>query len=516
MAARFWVGASGNWSDTAHWSTTSGGSGGSAVPTSADDVTLGALSGTAATCTIDAAANANTITINKTDIILLHNAGSTVVGTVTLTSGTLNTNGQTCLWMGLKIYSSPSTSLTLGNSSITYTGTSGGSLRFFGATSPTFTANTAILTFGVYSTGIDFPGNTSINMNGTSLVFSATVGVHYIGSNSGTGTLTFANITLVGGAGKSAGLNIGVPNLICTGTFSIGGNTTQGVNRLLVAVGGSASVAPGTQKTITAAAVVITGDVAFMDINIVYSGAASWTNAGSAWVEDCGGNGAVVLANATPSVPQTATGTASFTWSTHAWSGAGGVNHAPPLAQDDVFIPNAFAAGRTITSDMPRIGRSVTCTCTGSPTLSWSVAPTLYGGLALASGMVLSGSGTITFNGRTGTNSIACNGVALSGPVRINFSNTWTVFDLECTTARTITLPANGTQTVTGNILKTTGATGQLISFVSSTPGTATTIQYNGFAAPVMSKYALSADVVMNSPRVQLPIQVGNLGGIGI
>ena len=36
MANRYWVGNGGNWSDTAHWSTTSGGSGGASVPTSTD------------------------------------------------------------------------------------------------------------------------------------------------------------------------------------------------------------------------------------------------------------------------------------------------------------------------------------------------------------------------------------------------------------------------------------------------------------------------------------------------
>lgn len=38
MANRYWVGDSGNWSDTAHWSTISGGSSGASVPTFEDDV----------------------------------------------------------------------------------------------------------------------------------------------------------------------------------------------------------------------------------------------------------------------------------------------------------------------------------------------------------------------------------------------------------------------------------------------------------------------------------------------
>lgn len=47
MAARFWVGGSGIWdaSNTANWSTTSGGAGGASVPTSSDYVTINSLSG---------------------------------------------------------------------------------------------------------------------------------------------------------------------------------------------------------------------------------------------------------------------------------------------------------------------------------------------------------------------------------------------------------------------------------------------------------------------------------------
>lgn len=38
MANRYWVGGTGNWTDTGHWSTTSNGTPGASVPTSSDDV----------------------------------------------------------------------------------------------------------------------------------------------------------------------------------------------------------------------------------------------------------------------------------------------------------------------------------------------------------------------------------------------------------------------------------------------------------------------------------------------
>lgn len=44
MALRYWVGNSGNWSDTSHWSTSSGGASGASVPTISDDVIFDANS----------------------------------------------------------------------------------------------------------------------------------------------------------------------------------------------------------------------------------------------------------------------------------------------------------------------------------------------------------------------------------------------------------------------------------------------------------------------------------------
>lgn len=38
MASRYWIGGDGNWTDTAHWSTSSGGAGGASAPTLSDDV----------------------------------------------------------------------------------------------------------------------------------------------------------------------------------------------------------------------------------------------------------------------------------------------------------------------------------------------------------------------------------------------------------------------------------------------------------------------------------------------
>lgn len=52
MANRFWVGGTGNWSDTDHWSTESGGSNGADTPTSSDNVFIDSNSGFGAGGTI--------------------------------------------------------------------------------------------------------------------------------------------------------------------------------------------------------------------------------------------------------------------------------------------------------------------------------------------------------------------------------------------------------------------------------------------------------------------------------
>src|SRR6266576_1682339 len=59
MANKYWIGGNGNWSSTAHWSLSSGGSGGAAVPSSSDDVFLDAnsFSGAGQTLTLDVDGN---------------------------------------------------------------------------------------------------------------------------------------------------------------------------------------------------------------------------------------------------------------------------------------------------------------------------------------------------------------------------------------------------------------------------------------------------------------------------
>ena len=65
-ANRYWVGGTGNWNSTAHWSTTSGGASGASIPTSADNVFFDANSFSAGGQTVTINVNANCLNIDFT------------------------------------------------------------------------------------------------------------------------------------------------------------------------------------------------------------------------------------------------------------------------------------------------------------------------------------------------------------------------------------------------------------------------------------------------------------------
>jgi len=86
IASRYWVGGSGNWSDTAHWSETSGGSGGASVPTNTDDAIVDANSGSAAfTITLNVDVSIRSFSCSNSNCTL--SAGSR---TITMNNGNWN------------------------------------------------------------------------------------------------------------------------------------------------------------------------------------------------------------------------------------------------------------------------------------------------------------------------------------------------------------------------------------------------------------------------------------------
>lgn len=330
---------------------------------------------------------------------------------VTLTAGTLTTGALTHTW---------------GNFT-----TTGAVTRALNLTGTTINGLNVVQPWTAVASGLTFTSTSSTlnvsNVGGTFTSGGLSYGTVNLTTISGlvalTGGGTFVNVSAMG-SGKLGQFRL-ASDFTVTGILTLGGASTQGVNRLSMF-----ALVPGTTRTITmtGAAVVINGDVDFTDITI--SGSPSWTNAGSAFVGDATGNNSLITTNATVAATQTATGTASFTWSTHGWT------TRVPLPQDDVVINNAFVAGRTITADMPRLGKSIDCSgATGSPIFLTSTAIFSFGSLAFSLGMTCTGTNAWTLAGR-GSYNITSAGVSIVNPITIsNIGGTTTLIDAFATTA---------------------------------------------------------------------------------
>lgn len=382
MASRFWVGGTGNWdaATTTHWASTSGGAGGASVPTNVDAVTFDSNSGASAVVTITAPASAASIAIGTTFTgTLLCSSTLNVLGAMTHSGGTLNTNGQTMVWGSFAGNTAGARTLTLGASSITVTSTGTcWTLRF---SNLTMTANTATITCSGTATTCQISATTGGNYNGTSFAFTGSGTCLVV--TSGSGTTTIANLTRTGTAIATDGVSF-QNNLTATGTLAINGNST--INRLLVSAGTATSkVDTGTPITLTANGTLSISNADFQDI--IGAGSASWNLASiTGGSGDCGGNTAITFTTAA---------TQTFAGGTKNWSDVTAWSSRVPLPQDDV----AIATSGTITPDMPRMGRTIDFTgCTGTfATASGTSVCTFYGSLIFGSGMTVSGSGVVSY-----------------------------------------------------------------------------------------------------------------------
>lgn len=187
MADRYWVGGSASWDGTAgsKWALTSGGTGGEAIPTSADDVYLDAASGTV-TVTV-AAGNTGCLSLNLTgftgtfagtaalavsgDLTVDNTIASfTYTGTITLNSTTLLQNITTD---GVAL-TCPVTRSGAGGSCKLIDNFTTGVLRTFTLTDGDLDLNGKVLSVGLFSSS---NGNTrSITPNGGSITLTGNAG----------------------------------------------------------------------------------------------------------------------------------------------------------------------------------------------------------------------------------------------------------------------------------------------------------------------------------------------------
>jgi len=207
MADRYWVGGTANWDATVgtKWATTSGGAGGAAVPTSADDVFFDGGSG-AVTCTITATSNAKSVTCTGFTGTIAGTSALTIAGGLTLVTGmtwsytgSLTFSATGTLTSAGKTFASitkitAATTLTLADT-LTSTGTitlSNGTLDLnsqtvSAAAFSSAVSNTRTLAFG--ASGV-------LNVTGTGTVFTTATGGNLF-TSSGSKTV---NVTSTGGA----------------------------------------------------------------------------------------------------------------------------------------------------------------------------------------------------------------------------------------------------------------------------------------------------------------------------
>lgn len=517
-ASRFWVGGTGamDGSTTTNIAATSGGAGGASYPTSSDDMTFDALSNaTAYTVTYSGTNNCLNLTLGAPLVGALTWAGSTAIGVFgnfSVASGTTRT------YTGTITFSATSTGKTITMNtvvlagSVTFNGSGGGwtlqdtfdiGTGTLTLTNGTLDTNGVTVTCGVAASGLGgftsaagtstltlgastFNINNScsfiqvdnLNANTSSIVYNTqnnnafngggktfnnvTINGAATQQNLG-GTNTFANLTLTGSAVKTHQFMM-TNNQTVTTLLTIAGNSVT--NRVLVLSG-----LVGTASTITAANATVS-NADFMDIT--GAGAFGWNLSGiSGNSGDCGGNSGITF---TTPADQHFTNTSGGTWST-----SGNWTSRVPLPQDNVFFDLTFTTSRTVTADMPRMGANISwASAAWTTSLTWTSTITMatYGTVALITGLSITGSGTLDFRGRTAVSltsfsvSIAWL-VRMSGPggtlslgdallttsqLRIEYGNfnasnnnvTCTLFNNGSTSqTRTITM-GSGTWTITG------------------------------------------------------------------
>jgi len=344
-ASRYWVGGTGNWSDTAHWSDTSGGTTVVAVPTSSDNVIFDVNSASANyTVTVNAASNCADMTWSNPSSGKPTLAGGyalNVYGNISLVAGMGYTHGN---YLYMKATSGTKTILSNGvtiTSILTFNGSGAtfqlsDNLTLSNPNGPTRSAGT-----------FDANGKTV-----TILASSRVMGF--------TGTSSFYNLTVTGAAVTYSTFYF-YENVTINGTFTATGNSAT--NRLFIY-----SSTLGTRRTITANAVSLS-NVDFQDIG--GAGTATW--AGTSIGNALGNNGITF----TPAVTRYWVATSGGSWSsTSSWSASSGgaSGDSVPLVHDTVvFDANSITStGKTITINMQRVPNIDFSNVLNSPNVTFS------------------------------------------------------------------------------------------------------------------------------------------------
>ena len=489
MANRYWVGGTAAWDGTAgtKWALTSGGAGGQAVPTSADDVFFSVLS--TGTCTISTGntgaksidCTGHTGTIAGTAAISV--AGSvtlvatqtvTYSGTLTLTAtGTLTTGGKT---IGPVTVTATASTITLGDAL-----TSSGAVTLTDGTLTTSASNYAITATQFVASGV---GTKTLTLNGSTITLSNSFSFSYSGTNltlnAGTSTinatsssasftgggLTFNNVSFtstsdtntrsINGASTFSQLTLTAP---ATGVaqFEFGANPTittfvcagaSAVRRIMVS-----SSTPGTARTLTVGTYTTKTDVDFRDITAA-GASAPWSGTR---LGNCKGCTSITF-DAAKTVYWNLAGTQN--WSATGWAatsgGAPAVNNFP-LAQDTATFNDSGSAGTVTIESYWNIGTMTAASRTTAMTLGVSISCKLYANWTASSAVTTSTAGALYFEGRTTQTLISAGGTY--GNIGSESASTISLGDALTTTGTSLGILLSGGATFNANSYSYSGST---------------------------------------------------------
>lgn len=392
MASRFWVGGTGTWDQTTttHWSATSGGAGGVAVPTASDDVTFDANSG-AGTVTISvsaplrslASAGSTITTLTQNSNIVLTFGTSTPApsnAALDLTGFTSYTRGNATA--GLTFNSSSTTQQTIKTGAFTVgvTTFSGGSWLLLSALNCVnqLIFNTATFDSGGFaitctnfitqtsqfpvinlrtSTITDSAGSNALLLNGTPIILGSAATFVLSGASPGIQNGSLSNSTL----------EIGTINFTGTGTLSFTGSFPIRMTALIAGAGQTVSFKNGVTYYITSPAgwqVAGTGTGASLATIISGSAGTAFSlaigpgivNVNFLSIKDCHVVGGVTFFAGAGSTNVSGNSGITFRAKAHALSGGPvrGANGSPPLPNVKTFSANTATYGFPV----PYIGAS--------------------------------------------------------------------------------------------------------------------------------------------------------------
>jgi hypothetical protein len=501
-SVRYWVGGTGNWNDTARWSTSSGGSGGASLPRSHDDVVFDSLSNaTAYTATVNAITGGNRckaltvagplvgnvtlagstalyihddITLPATGLTRTYTGGITLSGTGV--GKTITTNGvalasaitvdgvgaEWALTDALNNGTNPIT-VTKGSFDTANYNLTCGNFNSAGSDARTIDFGSSTITsFGTFTFGttetpradLNFNAGTSqVNFSGTSQAINANNQTFYNVSFTASGIST-SNIS-----GSNTFNDLSVAGRTFAGISNIYFDADQTINGTLTLSAGTdatmrtfvRSDTIGVTRTLTCAAVGSLTDIDFRDITIAGAAApVSGTRLG-----DCKGNTGITFVAGADKYWNLAGG---GNWNATAWatsSGGAVSNDNFPLAQDTcIFEAGNPNSGSTITLsasynigtiDMSaRTANTITLTCNAPLSIynNWinGTGTTLAGGNPLT--FAGRGSQTITSAGRTFTQSFSVD--TPSGSVTLQDAFETSNSNATAITLRSGTFDANG------------------------------------------------------------------------